>query len=101
MQSSKFNSRGRSLLSGLTAGALALGVAATAVAQDPEEWFTLGGDFAHTRYSPADEITAENFTDLEVAWEWDGASFALSADALRRRLSTASYSRLQAISAMS
>src|SRR6056300_1156934 len=75
MQSSKFNSRGLSLLSGLTAGALALGVAATAVAQDPEEWFTLGGDFAHTRYSPADEITAENFTDLEVAWEWDGASF--------------------------
>ena len=75
MQSSKFISRGLSLLSGLTAGALALGVAATAVAQDPEEWFTLGGDFAHTRYSPADEITAENFTDLEVAWEWDGASF--------------------------
>lgn len=75
MQSSKCNSRGLSLLSGLTAVALALGVAATAVAQDPEEWFTLGGDFAHTRYSPADEITAENFTDLEVAWEWDGASF--------------------------
>ena len=59
----------------LAMGALALGVAVTATAQDPEEWFTLGGDFAHTRYSPADEITAENFTDLEVAWEWDGASF--------------------------
>lgn len=44
-------------------------------AQDPEEWSTLGSDYAHTRYTPADEITAENFTDLEVAWEWDGASF--------------------------
>ncbi len=43
--------------------------------EDPDEWYTLGGDYAHTRYTPATEITAENFTDLEVAWEWDGASF--------------------------
>jgi len=43
-------------------------------AQDTVEWFTLGNDFAHTRYSPADEITPENFNDLEVAWEWDGAT---------------------------
>ena len=42
--------------------------------EDPSEWYTLGGDFGHTRYTPATEITAENFTDLEVAWEWDGAS---------------------------
>jgi len=34
------------------------------------EWFTLGGDYAHTRYTPADEITAENFDEFEVAWEW-------------------------------
>jgi len=45
------------------------------LAQDTVEWTTLGSDWAHTRYSPADQITAENFTDLEVAWEWDGASF--------------------------
>ena len=43
--------------------------------EDPGDWYTLGGDYAHTRYTPAAEITAENFTDLEVAWEWDGASF--------------------------
>jgi len=43
--------------------------------EDPGEWYTLGGDYAHTRYTPADEITPENFTDMEVAWEWDGASF--------------------------
>ena len=42
---------------------------------DANQWFTLGNDFAHTRYTPADEITAENFSELEVAWEWDGASF--------------------------
>ena len=44
-------------------------------AQDNIEWFTLGNDFAPTRYSPADQITAENFDELEVAWEWNGASF--------------------------
>jgi len=42
---------------------------------DANQWHTLGNDFAHTRYTPADEITVENFSELEVAWEWDGASF--------------------------
>ncbi len=44
-------------------------------AQEAEQWFTLGNDFAHTRYTAADELSPENFGDLEVAWEWDGASF--------------------------
>jgi len=44
-------------------------------AQDADQWFTLGNDFAHTRYTTADELSPENFGDLEVAWEWDGASF--------------------------
>ncbi len=47
----------------------------SAVAQESTEWYTLGNDYAHTRYTPADEINADNFTDLEVAWEWNGASF--------------------------
>ena len=38
-------------------------------------WHYLGGDSAHTRYSPADQIDASNFNDLEEAWVWDGASF--------------------------
>ncbi len=38
-------------------------------------WGYLGGDAAHTRYSAADEITLENFPDLEEDWTWDGASF--------------------------
>jgi len=38
-------------------------------------WGYLGGDAAHTRYSPADEVTLENFEDLEETWVWDGASF--------------------------
>ena len=39
------------------------------------EWHFIGGDSAHTRYSPADEIDADNFEDLEEAWVWDGSSF--------------------------
>ncbi|MBT8096030.1 MAG: PQQ-binding-like beta-propeller repeat protein [Woeseia sp.] len=39
------------------------------------QWHYLGGDSAHTRYSPADEIDADNFAELEEAWIWDGASF--------------------------
>ena len=32
------------------------------------EWTTYGGDLASTRYSPADQINADNFNELEVAW---------------------------------
>jgi quinoprotein glucose dehydrogenase len=39
------------------------------------QWEYLGGDAGHTRYSPADQITPENFEDVEEAWVWDGASF--------------------------
>ncbi len=39
------------------------------------EWHFIGGDSAHTRYSPLDQINADNFGDLEEAWVWDGASF--------------------------
>ncbi|MEX2468548.1 MAG: PQQ-binding-like beta-propeller repeat protein [Pseudohongiellaceae bacterium] len=54
--------------------AIVAGWSASLLAQDTVEWFTLGNDFAHTRYSPATQITIENFDDLEVAWEWNGAS---------------------------
>ena len=56
-------------------GLMFLGFSSLLVAQDSIEWFTLGNDFAHTRYTPAAEISADNFNDLEVAWEWDGAIF--------------------------
>lgn len=60
-----------------TCGALLLNTAqaAGAAATDSVEWQTLGSDSEHTRYSPADQITAENFEELEEAWVWDGASF--------------------------
>src|SRR5580693_9254151 len=34
------------------------------------EWPTYGGDLGSTRYSPLDQIRAENFNQLEVAWRF-------------------------------
>ncbi|MDP7471517.1 MAG: PQQ-binding-like beta-propeller repeat protein, partial [Vicinamibacterales bacterium] len=39
------------------------------------EWTTYGGDLASTRYSPLDQITAENFGELQLAWTLQGDSF--------------------------
>ena len=40
-----------------------------------QEWRTYGGDLASTRYSPLEAISGENFSELEVAWEFDTSSF--------------------------
>ena len=34
------------------------------------EWPTYGGDLGSTRYAPLDQITADNFNQLEVAWRF-------------------------------
>jgi quinoprotein glucose dehydrogenase len=34
------------------------------------EWRTWGGDLAATRYAPLDQIKADNFNNLEVAWRF-------------------------------
>ncbi len=38
------------------------------------EWHATGGDHTNTKYSPLDQITADNFTDLEIAWRWTSIS---------------------------
>ena len=52
------------LLAGATAGLRGQSKPAGA------EWTTYGGDLASTRYSPLDQITADNFNKLEVAWRF-------------------------------
>ena len=54
---------------------LLVGVATPALAQDTVEWTHLGGTAHHTRYTPATNITPENFGELQEAWVWNGASF--------------------------
>ena len=61
-------------------GLLCLPVASMAQGPGLEEgqWSFLGGDAWHTRYSPADQINASNFNELEVAWRFDAGSFGPS-----------------------
>ncbi len=59
------------------------GVAATIVVgaqggTDNGEWRAYAADSAATKYSPLDQITADNFGDLEVAWRWDSVDTHLS-----------------------
>ena len=53
-------------------GTLGLTVAPGAAQQGAPngEWPTYGGDLGHTRYSALDQIDADNFSDLEVAWRF-------------------------------
>jgi quinoprotein glucose dehydrogenase len=65
---------------GVLTGLFGMALSAVAAAGDMPgtrdgRWHYLGGDSHHTRYSPADQIDADNFEDLEEAWVWDGASF--------------------------
>ena len=59
--------------------ALALTVlfgAACADAGAPEgDWLYITGNAAGQRYSELDQLTAENFGDLELAWVWEGDAF--------------------------
>ena len=41
-------------------------------------WPTYGGDLANTRYSPLDQITAANFSELDVAWRFKTDNFGPS-----------------------
>src|ERR1700723_4654820 len=34
------------------------------------EWPTYGGDLGNTRYSPLDQINADNFNKLQIAWRF-------------------------------
>ena len=42
---------------------------------NPGDWRYIGGDAGHTRSTPLNEITPENFENLEVEWSWSDASF--------------------------
>src|SRR4030095_126947 len=39
------------------------------------EWRRIGGDGGNTRYSPLDQINAQNVKNLKVLWTWKGDNF--------------------------
>ena len=55
--------------------AVASTAAAEAQASDPPgEWRAFGADPTNTKHSPLDQVTADNFRDLAVAWRWTSIS---------------------------
>ena len=67
----------RSLLRAAVVGgaviAVTLGIAnLPGVAQQSGEWPNITGGYSATRYLPLDQINANNFNTLKVAWEWRG-----------------------------
>ncbi len=75
--------RGPLNLLGVTlSAALLIAAPVLASAQGPGtengQWTFLGGDAWHTRYTTADQITAANFGQLELAWQFNAASFGPS-----------------------
>ena len=49
-----------------------------------EAWSHIGADASNSRYSSLDQIDADNFEDLEVAWIWRGDNFSPRPDPLMR-----------------
>lgn len=68
------------------AGALAALLAVPLQGQtDPyQQWTHWGGDAGSSRYSSLDQINADNFTDLEVAWIWRGDNYGPEVDNILR-----------------
>ena len=69
----------------------AIGLAAPLLGDPPPksgtakgEWGYWGGDERSTRYSPLDQINAENFKNLEVVWRWKAANYGPTPDTLYR-----------------
>lgn len=52
-------------------------------AQDGE-WRYYGADPGHTKYSPLDQINADNVAELEIAWEWEAGDLELAQTARQR-----------------
>lgn len=44
------------------------------------EWRTYGGDLGSTRYAALDQVTAENFNDLEMVWRFNTANLGPNPD---------------------
>ena len=61
---------------GRQGGARQGGPAPAATPPPPDvEWKTYGADLASSRYSPLDQIDADNFSSLQVAWRFKTDSF--------------------------
>ena len=57
-------------LAALTAGAAIANDELIKMSQNPKDWVQPAGDYANTRYSKLNQITAANVGKLQVAWTY-------------------------------
>lgn len=82
------------------AGVLALTGSAFAGLNDGTangEWRYWGGDEASSRYSPLEQINADNFEDLEIAWRWKADNYGPEVDYILRATPLYVKGRLYAV----
>ena len=65
----------RVVAAGAVGGLLVVAPSSVVAQTDNGEWRSYGGDIANTRYAPLDQITADNFNELDVAWRVNTANF--------------------------
>ena len=77
----------------LTLGGLLSFTSSAQQGSSGSEWLSYGGDSGHSKYSPLDQINADNVQRLEVAWTWDSVDQAVreSNEIIRERGSFRSY----------
>ena len=81
------NVRAKTFISLLCSASLFWSVGSTAqvtLGTENGEWRYIGGTIGHTRYSPLDQINANNFNDLEQAWIWRTDNFGPNVDYFSR-----------------
>ena len=61
----------------LLALCLCAGIAFAQQGASSGEWRSYGGDAGHSKYSPLDQINADNVHRLQVAWTWNSVDQAL------------------------
>ncbi len=54
----------------LSVSVLACASAFADVKGEPGDWVYYGHDLTSSKYSPLDQINADNFKDLQIAWRW-------------------------------
>ncbi len=74
----------RALIVTASLAAFAAAVGASPAAAQSGGWTHWGADERSSRYAPLDQINAENFGDLEVAWVWRADNFGPQVDGLLR-----------------
>ena len=55
----------------LVLGTVVISNAAAQQGTKDGQWRSYGGDKGSTKYAPLDQITRNNFAELEIAWQWE------------------------------